>query len=279
MSNDGRAYERLIRDIYDQILRLDGIEDVRVEHDVTLQGLVTTHQIDVFWRFVLAGIEHQVVIQAKDWTTAVGQGAVLLFDSVLTDLPGQPRGIMVAKSGFQSGAQDVANAKGIVLYELREPEDSDFDGRVKAINFALTAFVPEFRNFAFNWDDAWLAAQPLECQIVLAGFEDELMVRNEQGDVIESLHRAKHRMLPEGNAAFDWRGVSYAFPNATYLDTGNADFPRVKLLGFSAEAKLTVGATAEFGVSYHNLFTHILTSVTGGQTYFVDKKGHVQRRT
>jgi hypothetical protein len=277
MRNNGRAYERLIQTLYDQILRLNGVQGVTVEHDVTLQGLKATHQIDVFWKFTLAGIEHQVIIQAKNWATAVDQGAVLLFDAVLTDLPGQPRGVMVARSGFQSGASDVARAKGIVLYELREPEDADFEGGVKQINIGVALHVPEFRNFSLVLDEAWVA-EHTHRQININASEDQLMVRDSAGEVIENLHIAKHRLLPQGSTTFDWRNVSYEFPEPVYLDTGDAALPSLKLRGFTAEARVTPGLTRDVNVSYRDLFTHIFTSLTGSQTYFVDTDGKVQQR-
>ena len=47
------------------------------------------------------------------------------FKAVLDDLPDQPRGIIVSRNGFQRGARDFAAANGILLYELREPNDDD----------------------------------------------------------------------------------------------------------------------------------------------------------
>jgi hypothetical protein len=83
----------------------------------------TNHQIDVYWEFTKAGITYRTVVQAKNWSRPLDQGEVFKFEAVLRDLPGQPRGIMVAANGYQSGARETAAACGIAVYELNpEPE-------------------------------------------------------------------------------------------------------------------------------------------------------------
>jgi hypothetical protein len=54
----------------------------------------------------------------KNWESKVSQEHVGAFQAVLHDIPGQPRGVMVSKSGFQEGAASLAKAAGILLYQL-----------------------------------------------------------------------------------------------------------------------------------------------------------------
>ena len=72
-------------------------------------------------------------MECKDWSSPVKQETVLAFRSTLDDIPGQPRGIMISRSGFQEGACKVAAHHGINIYELREPREEDFEGRLRAI--------------------------------------------------------------------------------------------------------------------------------------------------
>src|SRR5208282_2707135 len=55
-------------------------------------------------------------------THSLGKPALcgFAFKCVLDDLPNQPRGIFVTRSGYQQGAKDFAAAQGIILYELDE---------------------------------------------------------------------------------------------------------------------------------------------------------------
>lgn len=119
----GISYELVTKQIFQQILDQDSVKTVSVLHDVTLQGNKTSHQIDVYWEFEVGGIRYQTVVQAKDWSRSVEQGELLKLRAVLDDLPGQPRGIMVTRTGYQSGAEDYARAAGILLYELVQIPD------------------------------------------------------------------------------------------------------------------------------------------------------------
>ena len=66
-----------------------------------MKGKSTSHQIDVYWEFELNGIIYKTVVQAKDWNKPVNKGELLKFREVLNDLPGQPKGIFVTRSGYQ----------------------------------------------------------------------------------------------------------------------------------------------------------------------------------
>src|SRR5271165_3868763 len=105
-------YELLVREIFQHLFSQDFVPNVVVEHDVVKQGLRTAHQIDVYWEFELGGIVYRTVVQAKNWAKAVDQGELLKFQSVLSDLPEQPRGIIVTARGYQEGALEVASKCG-----------------------------------------------------------------------------------------------------------------------------------------------------------------------
>lgn len=118
-TNTGIPYELLVQEVFQEILDQKSARTIMVERDVKVKGKTTTHQIDVLWRFSVGGIEYTTVVQAKDWNSKINQAAVLAFRSVLDDIPGQPRGLMVTRLGFQAGALRVARANGIQLYVLR----------------------------------------------------------------------------------------------------------------------------------------------------------------
>jgi Restriction endonuclease len=117
---NGREYEVLVQEIFQQLLNQDSVGNVLVEHDVRKKGIVTSHQIDVYWEFSVAGITYRTVVQAKNWAKPVDQGELLKFNAVLSDLPGQPLGIIVTAQGYQEGALEVADAHGIKIYELKQ---------------------------------------------------------------------------------------------------------------------------------------------------------------
>src|SRR5262245_4113005 len=95
----GTPYEVLTQELFQTFLNQTQVLNIEVQHDVLLEGRSTKHQIDVYWKFEMAGIVHEVVVQTKDWNKSVDQGELIKFKGVLDDLPGQPRGIFVARAG------------------------------------------------------------------------------------------------------------------------------------------------------------------------------------
>ena len=99
------------------------------------------HQVDVHWRFKHAGIDHTVLIECKNYKTPVTLEKVRSFFSVLHDI-GNCRGLMVTKTGFQSGVEKFAQFYGIDLKLLRKPTPDDWKGRIKGIAAIMTVKLP-----------------------------------------------------------------------------------------------------------------------------------------
>src|SRR6516164_9670637 len=107
MQNDqnrsGKWYEVLVQAIFAALLNQNEVHSIEVQHNVSLKGKATTHQIDVYWEFEKGGVTYRTVVQAKDWATPVMQGELLKFKAVLDDLPQQRRGDFVTRTGYQDG--------------------------------------------------------------------------------------------------------------------------------------------------------------------------------
>jgi hypothetical protein len=120
--NTGIPYEVLVQGIFQELHDQTSVETIRVKHNVRLKGRSTRYQIDVYWEFSKAGIRYKTIVQARDWTQRIKQEDVLAFAKILDDIPGQPRGVMVTRTGFQRGARAVAKKHGIKLYRLHEAQ-------------------------------------------------------------------------------------------------------------------------------------------------------------
>lgn len=114
----GLRYEVIAKAIFQQILDEATGLTVRVEHLAKVQGLRTHHDVDLLWEFEICGILYKTLVQAKNWNSRVKQEHVLAFKAILDDIPGQPRGVIVSRSGFQRGVRRVAFASGIQLFQL-----------------------------------------------------------------------------------------------------------------------------------------------------------------
>jgi hypothetical protein len=140
MKNTGIPYELLIKSLVVEMLGAG--QTIAVQHDVVVKGIKGSHQIDVLWRFDKAGITYTTLVQAKDWQSRVIQGAVLTFNEVLSDIPGQPRGVMISRVGFQRGAREYAKKCGIKLYRLHCPTS----GTIKIIDFGYANMALDLAN-------------------------------------------------------------------------------------------------------------------------------------
>jgi hypothetical protein len=142
--NTGLTYELVVQGIFQAIHNEKAATTIVVERNKILQGRISPHQIDVYWKFELAGIAYETIVQAKDWKNRVKLGQLLEFKGVLDDLPGQPRGIFVTRTGYQKGAKDYAAAHGILLYELAEPPRRP-NTQITRLDWFICK--PEFRTF------------------------------------------------------------------------------------------------------------------------------------
>jgi hypothetical protein len=153
-------YEQLTQIIYKELLALEGDLATEVAHNQAVKGKSgVEHQIDVLFRFKKAGVEHATLIECKHYATALTLEKVRNFFAVLHDI-GNCRGIMVTKTGYQSGVIEFANFYGIDLKLLRKPIEEDWEGRVKTIQVNLiakqlvsTAEKPVIANFEIGAAD------------------------------------------------------------------------------------------------------------------------------
>jgi hypothetical protein len=131
-------YEKLTQAIYQAILAKEG-QNIAVQHNVPLAGRSgVEHQVDVYWRFRQAAVEHTVLVECKNYASALTLEKVRNFFGVLHDV-GNCRGIMVTKTDYQSGVEQFARHYGIELKIMREPTDADWEGRVKDIHLRISA--------------------------------------------------------------------------------------------------------------------------------------------
>ena len=135
--NRSREYELLTQSIYQAILRQEGYHNIDVLHDKDITGRSgVAHQVDVSWKYTQAGIEHHVLIECKDFNSPLTLEKIRNFFAVLHDT-GASRGVMVTKTGYQSGVEAFAKFYKIGLKILREPTEEDWEGRIRNIGFQL----------------------------------------------------------------------------------------------------------------------------------------------
>lgn len=279
--NTGIPFEKKVAGIYEQILALDGpkLKNLRVEHNVKLDSIAARkkdgtprkRQIDVYWEFEAGGTIIRVCIQAKDWTRRISLGQVGAFRSVLDDIAGQPKGIMITSNGYQAGALDYARARGIDLLVL---EPTDAGNKSIKVNFAGYNIRPtKFQIFA---DEGWNRANGFtpECKIQVQVTTD-MPFFLEDGSLWGTLADAINQAIPRPNKIGTFSG-NCNFHRATFINTGNPELPRYKLERVWAEGELTYFIQP---VEVRRVVSEVLRSVLKDQKYLVDDFGKLVSET
>jgi Restriction endonuclease len=140
------SYEELTEELMQQIGAADGIETVRLQRDVTLSGLATENQIDVIWEFnAKSGSFVRLLFECRRHGRRITQQALHSWRSVVDDVSEagvETLGVMVTTTGYQAGAQRIADTHGIVICELRAPTEADLAGRVRSVRVEMIQRLP-----------------------------------------------------------------------------------------------------------------------------------------
>lgn len=91
--------------------------------DVKVNGVRTTHDIDVLVKSHHVGFDVTWVVECKKWKNRISKLHVLALREIVSDI-GADRGILLSESGFQSGAIEAANLTNIQLTSLGSIKDT-----------------------------------------------------------------------------------------------------------------------------------------------------------
>lgn len=87
--------------------------------NVTMNGVRTSHDVDVVVRSNHVGFDLLWLVECKHWKMPVSKLHVLALREIVSDV-GADRGILLAEKGFQSGAQEAAQLTSVQLTSLAE---------------------------------------------------------------------------------------------------------------------------------------------------------------
>ena len=94
--------------------------------NVTVNGVRTTHDVDVLVKSRHAGFEVTWIVECKHWNSRVSKLHVLALREIVTDT-GADRGILLAENGFQSGAAEAAALTNVHLTSLADARCASSD--------------------------------------------------------------------------------------------------------------------------------------------------------
>jgi len=110
MADSWREYQEEVA----RFFRSLGLEAIT---NFTVQGVRTTHDVDVLVKSHHAGFDVVWIVECKDWARAVTKLHVLALREIVADM-GADRGILLSESGFQSGAVEAAALTNVHVTSL-----------------------------------------------------------------------------------------------------------------------------------------------------------------
>lgn len=197
--SESSEYEKFVTSITQALLDAQGLETVKAQHNLQVQGISRSHQVDVYWEYRLGGVLHRVIVNCKHYARTVAVTDVLTLSGVLQDLPGV-RGLIVTTVGFQSGAIDYATTHQIGLKIIRPPTDLDYQGRIREVHINFELGIPSLLSCQFEIDALWLKEQGLAQEDVATSRVDDAhttVVRDLEVGVSENLEQLWNRAMNE----------------------------------------------------------------------------------
>ncbi|WP_328800292.1 restriction endonuclease [Paenibacillus sp. LX16] len=275
--NQNTEYELFAKEIYETLLKDEGVKTIDVQHNIKLMGNSgCEHQIDVYWEFEMVGIKHRVAIECKNYTSNVSIGKIRDFYGVLTDV-GNIQGIFVTKKGFQKGAKQYADSKGIKLMELRFPESSDWEGRIRDLHFNISVLKPPVvKNIVLSPDTDWIKEnmETSKAEKFQIPIKMDTVVQDDSGNKVKTVGEM-YRELPNSTTVGTGYEHEYNFDNGFLInDVGM----KLKIKSFKFIYDVIVSDTTSFAIEGDKVAKAILKDVKSGEISFFDKAGNVKRR-
>ncbi|KHM48352.1 hypothetical protein NZ47_13255 [Anaerovibrio lipolyticus] len=276
MKNTGKEYEQVVQKVFQSILDQKFVKNITVQHDVTLQGKSTTHQIDVYWEFSDGISTYATIVQAKDYSSNVSQDKLLTFKGVIDDLPNHPKGIFVTKTGYQRGAKAYAEANGILLYELRQPTDKDWEGYIRDISIKLTMFSPNVSDLKIWIDYKWLNEnyKNIPKRIQMSGNDDEVFLYNGNKEKVASIYELKNSLIKKYGQENSSQYVEEIFDKPTFINYAKdgIDWLKINKISFNLSFR-TYQDTIE--INGDDIVKFILKDVLKDKITNIDPSLHV----
>lgn len=267
--NQNIKYEKLAQSIYQNLLEEDGIT-TEVKHNVNIQGKSSKHQIDVYWDYTFAGVNHKVAIECKNYSKKLSIGIIRNFFGVLKDI-GNTEGIIVTTVGYQKGALEYAEYHGINLIILREPKSEDWNGHVKKLvtkvqaisNFTTDLFI----QLDYEWCHKNFNSQQLKSiEIDFTGLNNTIWIYDQEGNKIKNLLQLQDE-APVNKEKLTNNQHFYEFKNG-YCKSNNLG--QIKIKGVHIKYDTTIDKS-EYIYDIEQATKAIVKNIITGEMKFIKK--------
>lgn len=267
--NTGKPFEKLVQEIYQALLNYDqpenGFKKINVEHNVTLNGKFgNTHQVDVYWEFMVADTTYSTVVEVKDWENPVKQEQMMAFVTKLNDIPGRPKGIFVSRNGFQEGAKKIASNYDITLIQI-----SKEDSPILRVHLANT--ITHYDMPKVYVDEDWLHEDAMRAEAVRnlvpkRPFEEAQFI-NPLGQRISVYELMCMRATPYYYSPdYELHQIEIPLDGEWYWVSEDSRIPLVKIVDFTYRC-YNASYHAELELSYKEFANYIVTDILNGKQH------------
>lgn len=260
-----RSYEEVTEELIGRLGAANGVTTLGLKRDVLLGGRATHNRIDVLWEFERAsGQRVRVLFECRSYARRINQQALHSWRSVVDDVaePGiETIGVMVTTTGYQSGAQRVADSYGIGILELRVPTERDLANRVHAIRLEFVARTPQVRDVAID------AIEQLGEDSTVSGALGEFVLNFEDG-TRELLmdHLLRGELAPLAEPPTKPHRVTRTFASPVLLRHGEKSLARV--VAIRATVGEVQGAPAVVEETAAEIAWMLVDTLTGSHAWF-----------
>lgn len=274
--NKNTAYEIFTQKIYQSLIESQGISTIKVEHNLKIEGRSgQKHQIDVYWEYEIAGINHKVAIECKNYNNFVSVGKVRDFYGVLTDI-GNINGIMVTKEGYQKGSKEFAKHYGINLKELRTPQKDDWKNRIKSIAVNMVLVTPKIKSRFIAVDEEWVKKNITlpengELSYSVGGMADQIWIIDEDGKKIKNFHQLDQELPQNWKEEKDLEHT-YNFEN-NYIEV--EQYGRIKIKSITYLYEINTESN-EIIIDGEKIVKAILKDALNGEIKFFNQDGNIK---
>lgn len=142
-----KEYEEITKYIYEKLGEASGVKIECFGGNCKVIGKSTvSHQIDVLTNHSDGLHSYKTAVECKYWNDTINKDIIMKVAEIVEDA-GLNKGVIVSKNGFTPDAITFAKYKNIGLIELREPNDDDWEGRIKNIQIQMNMLLPEINGF------------------------------------------------------------------------------------------------------------------------------------
>ena len=144
---DWKTYEEVTKNIYEALGKESGVKIIGWGNNFKVKGKSEVeNQIDILTSHSDGIHTYLTDIECKYWNQNINKDTIMKVKSIVDDCLFQ-KGVVVSKLGFTPDAIKYAKSVNIGLVELREPNEDDWEGRIKDIIMNFNLYFPEITKY------------------------------------------------------------------------------------------------------------------------------------